>query len=241
MSMQGVATWASTEPGRSRTRQERGCLGSALLRRPCRRQRRSHRSRGRDGLRVPRHRRRPDHEFPPWPGGRLPGVRNRLGDRHGHLEPVLEFQEAGINMTGPGTTVNATGNRVEGRGPIDTLSQNRMRSSSGHTEACSTDTVSEVKEIKHHYSQGIKERAGIRVLYRLLKNAHLRRFSRPSSLRHTSKYASRLGISRALHLGIFEQPVIKESLRAEPREAWQSTLLNHGLLDPLSPGGRGQG
>jgi len=41
---------------------------------------------------------------------------------------------------------------------------------------------------------------------RLLKNAHLLRFSHPSSLRCTSKYASLLRISRALHLNIFEQP-----------------------------------
>jgi hypothetical protein len=60
---------------------------------------------------------------------------------------------------------------------------------------------------------------------RLLKNAHLRRFPHPSSLRRTSKYASgRLTNSSAwqevapyssrrhsqdsgaLHLGIFEQP-----------------------------------
>ena len=41
---------------------------------------------------------------------------------------------------------------------------------------------------------------------RLLKNAHLRRCPYPSSLRRTSKYASLLRISGALHLGIFEQP-----------------------------------
>jgi hypothetical protein len=40
---------------------------------------------------------------------------------------------------------------------------------------------------------------------RLLKNAHLLRFPYPSSLRRTSKYASFLRISGALHLGIFEQ------------------------------------
>jgi hypothetical protein len=39
----------------------------------------------------------------------------------------------------------------------------------------------------------------------LLKNAHLPRFPYPSSLRRTSKYASLLRISVALHLGIFEQ------------------------------------
>jgi hypothetical protein len=44
------------------------------------------------------------------------------------------------------------------------------------------------------------------ILSRLLKNAHLRRFPHPSSLRRTSKYASFLRISGALHLGIFEQP-----------------------------------
>ena len=41
---------------------------------------------------------------------------------------------------------------------------------------------------------------------RLLKNAHLLRFPHPSSLRRTSKYASFLRISGALHLGVFEQP-----------------------------------
>jgi len=40
---------------------------------------------------------------------------------------------------------------------------------------------------------------------RLLKNAHLRCYPHPSSLRRTSKYASLLSISGALHLGIFEQ------------------------------------
>jgi len=43
---------------------------------------------------------------------------------------------------------------------------------------------------------------------RLLKNAHLRRFPYPSSLRRTLKYASLLRTSGALHLGIFEQPVL---------------------------------
>jgi len=41
---------------------------------------------------------------------------------------------------------------------------------------------------------------------RLLKNAHLRRFPLPSSLRRTLKYASLLRISGALHLCIFDQP-----------------------------------
>ncbi len=41
---------------------------------------------------------------------------------------------------------------------------------------------------------------------RLLKNVHLLRCPYPSSLRRTSKYASLLRISGALHLGIFEQP-----------------------------------
>ncbi len=44
------------------------------------------------------------------------------------------------------------------------------------------------------------------VLGRLLKNAHLLRFPPPSSLRRTFKYASPLGSSGALHLGIFDQP-----------------------------------
>ncbi len=47
----------------------------------------------------------------------------------------------------------------------------------------------------------------IQSISRLLKNVHLLRFPHPSSLRRTSKYASLLRISGALHLGIFEQPV----------------------------------
>jgi hypothetical protein len=38
-----------------------------------------------------------------------------------------------------------------------------------------------------------------------MKNAHLRRFPHPSSLRRTSLYASFLGISGALHLDVFDQ------------------------------------
>jgi hypothetical protein len=44
---------------------------------------------------------------------------------------------------------------------------------------------------------------------RLLKNAHLRRFPHPSSLRRTGKYASLLWISGALDLDVFEQPAGK--------------------------------
>jgi hypothetical protein len=44
------------------------------------------------------------------------------------------------------------------------------------------------------------------ILHRLLKNAHLRRSSHPSSLQRTFKYASLLRISGALHLGIFDHP-----------------------------------
>jgi hypothetical protein len=40
------------------------------------------------------------------------------------------------------------------------------------------------------------------------KNGHLRRFPHPSSLRRTLQYASVLGISGALHLAIFELPVL---------------------------------
>jgi len=40
----------------------------------------------------------------------------------------------------------------------------------------------------------------------MLKNAHLLRSPHPSSLQRTSKYASLLRISGALHLGIFEHP-----------------------------------
>jgi hypothetical protein len=42
---------------------------------------------------------------------------------------------------------------------------------------------------------------------RLSENAHLLRYPHPSSLRRTSMYASFLGISEALHLDIFHQPL----------------------------------
>jgi hypothetical protein len=43
-----------------------------------------------------------------------------------------------------------------------------------------------------------------------MENAHLLRSPHPLSLRRTSKYASFLRISGALHLGIFDQPLTKE-------------------------------
>ena len=39
-----------------------------------------------------------------------------------------------------------------------------------------------------------------------MKNANLRRYLHSSSLQRTSMYASLLGISGALHLGVFDQP-----------------------------------
>jgi hypothetical protein len=48
---------------------------------------------------------------------------------------------------------------------------------------------------------------------RLLKKAHLLRCPYPSSLRRTSMYASFLGISGALYLDLFEQPVKIEFFR----------------------------
>jgi hypothetical protein len=46
-------------------------------------------------------------------------------------------------------------------------------------------------------------------LLRLPENAHLQRYPHPSSLRRTPMYASLLGISEALHLDIFHQPLRK--------------------------------
>ena len=42
---------------------------------------------------------------------------------------------------------------------------------------------------------------------RLSENAHLLRYPHPSSLRRTSMYASFLGMSEALHMDIFRQPL----------------------------------
>jgi hypothetical protein len=59
---------------------------------------------------------------------------------------------------------------------------------------------------RDYFQSQIKERASIWKPNGLLKNAHLLRFPYPSSLWRTSKCASLLRISGALHLGIFEQP-----------------------------------
>ena len=40
---------------------------------------------------------------------------------------VWNFQEAGINQTGPGSTVTVIGNTVRGRGPLATISQNGIQ------------------------------------------------------------------------------------------------------------------
>ena len=53
---------------------------------------------------------------------------------------------------------------------------------------------------------------------RLSENAHLPRYPHPSSLQRTSMYASFLGISEALQLDIFHQPLRRrffESLNAD--------------------------
>ncbi len=49
-------------------------------------------------------------------------------------------------------------------------------------------------------------------MMRLSENAHLLRYPHPLSLRRTSLYASFLGISEALHLGIFHQPLTSQFL-----------------------------
>src|SRR4030042_7106892 len=61
---------------------------------------------------------------------------------------------------------------------------------------------------------------------RLLKNAHLRRCPHPSTLRRTSKYASLLRMSGALHLGIFEESEKNDFFRKMLNCRWcQATSL----------------
>ena len=50
-----------------------------------------------------------------------------------------------------------------------------------------------------------------------MENAHLLRYPHPSSLRRTFMYASFLGISEALYLGIFHQPLKGPVIRQSPR------------------------
>jgi len=66
-----------------------------------------------------------------------------------------------------------------------------------------------------------------RIISMLLKNTHLLRFPHPPSLRRTSKYASFLRISGALHLGIFEQHEENDSFNScwEKREGSRRRLV----------------
>ena len=50
-----------------------------------------------------------------------------------------------------------------------------------------------------------------------MKNANLLCYPHSSSLRRTSVYASRLGISGALHLAVFDQPAQEEFSKLETR------------------------
>jgi hypothetical protein len=70
---------------------------------------------------------------------------------------------------------------------------------------------------------------------RCFKYTRLLRFPHPSSLNVRPKYASLLGISGALHPGIFEQPesVIPDFEIAYPRD----TRVLDGLVEEAGPGG----
>ena len=62
-----------------------------------------------------------------------------------------------------------------------------------------------------------------------MKNANLLRYPHPSSLRRTTRYASLLGISGALHLDVFDQPA---------QEAFSAALLENRLGMEEQPFGR---
>jgi hypothetical protein len=64
------------------------------------------------------------------------------------------------------------------------------------------------------------------VTSRPLKNAHLRRSAHSSSLRRTAMYASFLGISEALDLDVFEQPVSSDFF-SNLLDRIQSVRLNY--------------
>jgi len=69
-----------------------------------------------------------------------------------------------------------------------------------------------------------------------MKNANLRRYPHPSSLRRTTRYASLLGISGALHLDVFDQPAQEaffSDLLVSSKPYWQSAPPP---LCPLPPG-----
>jgi hypothetical protein len=60
-------------------------------------------------------------------------------------------------------------------------------------------------------------------LYQAFEKGHLLSCAHHSSLRRTAQYASILMILRALHPGIFEQPVLKDFFNILPEE---TTAIN---------------
>ena len=66
---------------------------------------------------------------------------------------------------------------------------------------------------------------------RLLENPHLLRYPHPALLRRTSMYASLLGISDALYLGIFQKPPAEQVLN---RVLWGSVLSMACEKSPVS-------
>ena len=80
-------------------------------------------------------------------GGRATGT--VLGNR------IWHYQEAGINMTGPGSTVSAVGNRVTGRGPEDVISQNGIQVIFGAHGTVTANDISDVSFTGPNTGNGI--------------------------------------------------------------------------------------
>jgi len=68
---------------------------------------------------------------------------------------VWNFQEAGINMTGPGSTVTAIGNRVIGRGPEGVVSQNGIQVIFGAHGRVTANAISDLQFTGPNTGNGI--------------------------------------------------------------------------------------
>ena len=68
---------------------------------------------------------------------------------------------------------------------------------------------------------------------RLTENAHLLRYFHPSSLRRTSTYGSFLGISNALHLNIFRQPLKERVPMWSSEKVFRTGYITRSKLIPV--------
>jgi hypothetical protein len=68
---------------------------------------------------------------------------------------VWNYQEAGLNMTGPGSTASFVGNAITGRGATDVISQNGIQVIHGAHGVVQANTISDLRYLGPNVGNGI--------------------------------------------------------------------------------------